>query len=523
MLSLTTTVTHIPRSHYPFSHLNYPFLHCRILIHNPTRELKKALLLSPSFGVLQERKARKFEGYVNHNKYTSRCCCCCKDGDGDIELEAEIMGFMEKSEKPTVFPTKGELIKAGRMDLVEAIKRRGGWYSLGWDEEIVGEVIDFDLEEFQNCKENASCKEQHYDDSLRGPEIKYDSFSNSEDSKSFQLASSLDISLGNGADEDAGIGGILSRLEKQRNRDLGINLGKHKYETRATIKDVEYNWHFDTSKETKTRTDLGENGRVMPDFERKSILNTSNDKIRPNIEPETWRTWINHRAGSQLKEFEAAEISFDKDDKTYYDEISVTTEEHTEAWNRSEEINPNRIRTRLKHLESELTTALHSLRSKKDELLSEEVVENSSDLQKLSDAWEFQENEFISAQDRLRSIKAKLSVLDGKIALAIIDAQKVLEDKQKRIDGARKALQLLRTTLVVWPNSASEVSLAGSFDGWTTQRKMEKSRSGIFSVCLKLYPGRYEIKFIVDGIWKVDPLRPIVSNNGHENNLFIVT
>ncbi|WMV07632.1 hypothetical protein MTR67_001017 [Solanum verrucosum] len=128
----------------------------------------------------------------------------------------------------------------------------------------------------------------------------------------------------------------------------------------------------------------------------------------------------------------------------------------------------------------------------------------------------------------------------------------MLDEKQKRIDRSSKALQLLRTARIVWTNSASEVLLAGSFDGWTTQkvtwklgeepvlctiksillsmtrciemqRKMEKSSTGVFSVRLKLYPGRYEIKFVVDGIWKIDPLWPIVHNDGHENNLFIVT
>lgn len=49
------------------------------------------------------------------------------------------------------------------------------------------------------------------------------------------------------------------------------------------------------------------------------------------------------------------------------------------------------------------------------------------------------------------------------------DAQKVVEEKQERIDDARRALQLLHTTCIVWPNSASEVFLVGSFDGWATQ------------------------------------------------------
>ena len=49
------------------------------------------------------------------------------------------------------------------------------------------------------------------------------------------------------------------------------------------------------------------------------------------------------------------------------------------------------------------------------------------------------------------------------------DAQKVVEGKRKRIDGAHIALQLLRTACIVWTNSAYEVWLVGSYDGWSTQ------------------------------------------------------
>ena len=45
---------------------------------------------------------------------------------------------------------------------------------------------------------------------------------------------------------------------------------------------------------------------------------------------------------------------------------------------------------------------------------------SSSDLQKLSDAWEFQENELMHAQGRLQSIRAKLAVLEGKMALSVM-------------------------------------------------------------------------------------------------------
>lgn len=49
------------------------------------------------------------------------------------------------------------------------------------------------------------------------------------------------------------------------------------------------------------------------------------------------------------------------------------------------------------------------------------------------------------------------------------DAQRIVREKQRRIDHANRALRLLRTASIVWPNSASEVLLTGSFDGWSTQ------------------------------------------------------
>ncbi|GJY93012.1 protein PTST homolog 2, chloroplastic [Tanacetum coccineum] len=140
--------------------------------------------------------------------------------------------------------------------------------------------------------------------------------------------------------------------------------------------------------------------------------------------------------------------------------------------------------------------------------LQRQVHESSaSELQQLSDVWEFQENELMKAEAKLRSIRAKLAVFEGKIALS-----KLVEEKQRRIDSAHRTLQLLRTTCIFWTHSASEVLLAGSFDGWTSQIKMEKTQTGIFSSSLKLYPGRYEArgsKQYPD--WCVDPALGLLS------------
>lgn len=41
-------------------------------------------------------------------------------------------------------------------------------------------------------------------------------------------------------------------------------------------------------------------------------------------------------------------------------------------------------------------------------------------LNQLSDAWEFQETQIMKARDKLRSIRAKLAVVEGKMALELM-------------------------------------------------------------------------------------------------------
>ncbi|GER32137.1 5'-AMP-activated protein kinase subunit beta-2 [Striga asiatica] len=524
MLSLIAANTCIPKSHHhSFSRLSGPLLvPSPIFVRNPWRKGKiygKSVVFSyPSFRFTKSRK----------NRDSSWRCWCKRGGaeGGDVELEEEIMKFMAKSEKPTMFPTKKELIGGGRLDLVKAIEKRGGWYSLGWGgEDAKGHVeepvdIDIAITEFQRrvgkFKESASWGE-HSGNYFSGDDCEL--YSNSGDLDFLQLnaSTSLEKSIEMDAEEDLGIEGILSRLERQRKNDLGFNLWKNGYDAHAGSKDG-----------NTARIGLDGNGRLTSNENQNDISDTYGTNSTRNNEPETWRTWSNRRAGFQHTNFEAAEISLGKDstepdEESYHDGTFVKTEEYAEDGCSYKQLDHEQIRTHLQQLESELNTALYSLRSKRKENISEEVSGRPSDLQDLYDTWEFQENDVMSAKERLRSIRVKLAVLEGKMALAINDAQKAVEMKQKRIDGARKALRLLRNTCIVWHSSASEVFLAGSFDGWTSQRKLEKSRTGIFSICLMLYPGRHEIKFIVDGKWKVDPLRPIVKNNGYENNLLIVT
>lgn len=134
-------------------------------------------------------------------------CCWCKErweSEGDSELEAEILEFMENSSKPGAFPSKKELVEAGRLDLVEAIKNRGGWFSLGWhseDETNEGEnlMLDFDVEDFQrrleSCKQSAPLEENEDDSSSHSPDTTINLSSEDSSAVANQPASSSGRSL----------------------------------------------------------------------------------------------------------------------------------------------------------------------------------------------------------------------------------------------------------------------------------------------------------------------------------------
>jgi hypothetical protein len=51
---------------------------------------------------------------------------------GQEDLEEAIYDFMCRSAKPGAFPTREELVAAGRADLAAAVASSGGWLSLGW-------------------------------------------------------------------------------------------------------------------------------------------------------------------------------------------------------------------------------------------------------------------------------------------------------------------------------------------------------------------------------------------------------
>ncbi|XP_057448338.1 protein PTST homolog 2, chloroplastic isoform X2 [Lotus japonicus] len=436
--------------------------------------------------------------------------CKGRDGSGEGEafssLEAEILEFMQKSENPGAFPTKNELVAAGRVDLVEAIVEEGGWLAYGWD------LNDGFLE--SHDLEDGSGSEIEYNATWASGVASTSSTSSSANSS--QPAKSVEFEA-----EESGIEGILNRLEKYRSNSFGSGFRGKEDSTSSENNEDRDEWDH------RTPTNA-----VKLD-QHKSQLGT--DSFRNSLKPEMWKSWVIQRNGSQDADFEDAEIVpseapkgvsnvSGRPDILKTNKFSSELRSRETGWDSVDGIrNANHIdiKSRLQHLESELSSALHVMRSITPKA-SMDLKSSSDDLAKLSDALEFRENEIMHAQDTLRSLRAKLSVLEGKMAMKKMDAQKAAEEKQKKIKNANKAVNLLKSVDIVWPKPASEVFLVGSFDGWSFKRKMERSVTGVFTLALYLYPGTYEIKFIVDGEWQIDPLLPIVNNNGHENNVLTV-
>jgi len=72
---------------------------------------------------------------------------------------------------------------------------------------------------------------------------------------------------------------------------------------------------------------------------------------------------------------------------------------------------------------------------------------------------------------------------------------------------------------------AQRVQLAGDFNSWNPEvNPLKKSSGGLWKINLKLSPGRYEYRFLVDGRWQNDPqCDSLVANPfGEENCLVII-
>ncbi|PSS30626.1 Protein PTST like [Actinidia chinensis var. chinensis] len=98
--------------------------------------------------------------------------------------------------------------------------------------------------------------------------------------------------------------------------------------------------------------------------------------------------------------------------------------------------------------------------------------------------------------------------------------QEKLMEQIKDVDAAQS-----KEVPLFWFGMAESVQVMGTFDGWSQGEHLSPEYTGSytkFSTTLLLRPGRYEIKFLVDGEWHLSPEFPTVGDGPMKNNLLIV-
>lgn len=71
-------------------------------------------------------------------------------------------------------------------------------------------------------------------------------------------------------------------------------------------------------------------------------------------------------------------------------------------------------------------------------------------------------------------------------------------------------------------SNARLVSVAGEFNGWQELGNIMHRHNGVWVTSLQLDPGKYEYKFVVDGVWIVDPGNPKHVYEGNHNSVMEV-
>ncbi|XP_073265746.1 protein PTST homolog 3, chloroplastic isoform X8 [Populus alba] len=144
------------------------------------------------------------------------------------------------------------------------------------------------------------------------------------------------------------------------------------------------------------------------------------------------------------------------------------------------------------------------------------------------------ELELSQLKEQIEKEKLALSALQTKAEREISKAQKLISEKDAELLVAEESLSGLVEVEVQYCGNGEMVEVAGSFNGWHHPVRLDPQpsssikdhfgsrKSRLWSAMLWLYPGLYEIKFIVDGHWRVDPQMESVTKGGICNNVLRV-
>lgn len=84
---------------------------------------------------------------------------------------------------------------------------------------------------------------------------------------------------------------------------------------------------------------------------------------------------------------------------------------------------------------------------------------------------------------------------------------KAVKAKGAKSSTRKPSVPKKRVVLSVKAEPGSTVYLAGSFNDWSAEDKklVDKQDDGVFTTTVTLVPGIYEYKFVINGIWTLDP------------------
>ncbi|KAK7392444.1 hypothetical protein VNO78_20883 [Psophocarpus tetragonolobus] len=170
----------------------------------------------------------------------------------------------------------------------------------------------------------------------------------------------------------------------------------------------------------------------------------------------------------------------------------------------------------------------------KDMKIEAPKVQNESEINHLKFMLYQKELELSRLKGQIEKEKLALSVLQTKAEAEISKARKLISAKDAELHVAEESLSGLKEVQIELYGDGDVVEVAGSFNGWHQRIKLDPQpstsaidldgsrRSRVWSTMLWLYPGVYEIKFIVDGKWLTDSQRESVTRGHICNNILRV-
>ncbi|KAK6779520.1 hypothetical protein RDI58_021704 [Solanum bulbocastanum] len=169
------------------------------------------------------------------------------------------------------------------------------------------------------------------------------------------------------------------------------------------------------------------------------------------------------------------------------------------------------------------------------------------------------ELELTQLKQQIEEEKRLLSILQIKAETEIREAERLISEKDAELNAAEDSLSGLKEVEIQYWADGENVEVAGSFNGWHHKIKMDPQESSdligediqsssdiidpigediqassdivdpigmreprLWKTVLWLYPGIYEIKFVVDDHWTTDPQRESVARGSIHNNVLRV-